>query len=190
MKPAAVSAIILAGGYSSRMGREKAELLFHGKSLVRRQAELLSSLGIEDILLSGYTGAVPGTRFVPDIIPHRGPLSGIHAGLAAAKHGAALVLAVDTPLVPPPLLEELIGAHRTGVTIVSHSGGWEPLIGVYDTALAPLCEKLLHGENSSIRQLLRQTELRLLEYGGDARLLMNCNTPEDYAALLSYENNQ
>ena len=187
MNPALISAIVLAGGYSSRMGCEKAELLFNGKSLVRHQVDLLLGIGIQDVLLSGYESAIPGTRLVPDRIAHRGPLSGIHSGLAAAEHRAALVLAVDTPLVPPSLLIALMEAHTRGITIVSHCGNWEPLIGIYDTALVDKCEKILLGENSSIRLLFRQHPPRLLEYAGDARLLMNCNTPEDYTALLAYE---
>ena len=187
MNPANVSAILLAGGYSSRMGCDKAELLFCGKSLVQYQAERLCSIGAGEILLSGYGKSIPKTRLIPDEVAHRGPLSGIHAGLKAARFETALVIAVDTPLVPNALLIELIKTHQSGVTIVSHGGEWEPLIGVYDKALAPVCQEVLSGKNSSLRSLFQKTQLHFLEYTADARLLMNCNTPEDYAALLAYE---
>ncbi len=187
MNPRDVSAILLAGGRSSRMGREKAELLFHGERLVQHQADKLRSVGVSDLLLSGYAGPVDGTRFVPDRFPHCGPMSGIHAGLLAAEHDAALVLAVDTPLVPPALLEELLRVHREGITVVSCGGKWEPLIGVYDKAAAAACEELLQGEGYSLRRLFRMVPFSVLEYGGDPLLLMNCNTPEDYERLCAYK---
>lgn len=183
----AVSAVVLAGGYASRMGRDKAELDFHGRSFAQHQVEKLKALGVSDILLSGYSKPLEGARLVPDVYPHRGPLSGIHAALLAAEQPQLLVLAVDTPLVPLSLLEELIEAHRAGVTLVTADEKWEPLIGVYDVALAPVCERLLRGQDSSLRALLRESELRTLAYHGDPRLLLNCNTPEDYRRLCEYE---
>ena len=111
MRPDQVSAAVLAGGYSLRMGRDKAGLPLGGKSLIALQAEKLIGLGIGDVMLSGYGDAVTGTRGVPDLIPHRGPLSGLHACLRAAEHPACLILSVDVPLVPEEALLELIAAH-------------------------------------------------------------------------------
>ena len=182
----AVSAVVLAGGYASRMGRDKAELDFHGRSFVQHQAEKLRALGIEDILLAGYTKPLEGARLIPDIYPHRGPLSGIHAALLAAENPSVLVLAVDMPLLPLALLEALIEAHEAGITLTTMSGKWEPLIGVYDVALAPVCERLLRGEDSSLRALIRESELRTVAYRGDPMLLLNCNTPEDYRSICAY----
>lgn len=179
-----LSAIILAGGYSSRMGRNKAELSFHGVSFLQHQVNKLRSLGVEELLIAGYPGAPDGCRYVPDVYPHRGPLSGIHAGLLAAKEPRALVLAVDTPLVPESLLEELIEAHKTGITIVSCGSEIEPLIGVYDRALYRDCERLLRTADSSLRRLFQRVGVTTVEYRGDPALLINCNTPEDYRKIL------
>lgn len=179
-----LSAIILAGGYSSRMGQNKAELSFHGVSLLQYQVNKLRSLGIEDILIAGYPGGPDGCRYVPDVYPHRGPLSGIHAGLLAAKEPRALVLAVDTPLVPESLLKELIEAHKAGITIVSCGGELEPLLGVYDKALARDCEELLRSAATSLRKLFQKVWVTTVEYRGDPAFLINCNTPEDYRKIL------
>ena len=183
MKP--VSAILLAGGYSSRMGKDKAELDFRGHTLLEHQAEKLRSLGITDILISGYENARGGTRFVPDVYPHRGPMSGIHAGLCAAQNDHALVLAVDTPLVPKALLLELIEAHRSGITLAEAEGRIEPLIGVYDKALSRACRQLLQGDSVSLHRLFEKADVHALGYQGDPRLLVNCNTPEEYRLALS-----
>ena len=63
------SAIILAGGKSSRMGCDKAELLIDGKSFVRILADKLGQVGIRDVMLSGYRGEVSGARNVADLFP-------------------------------------------------------------------------------------------------------------------------
>ena len=181
-----VSAILLAGGYSSRMGRCKAELDFHGLSLIRYQANKLGALGIEDIVIAGYPKPPAGTRYVPDVYPHRGPLSGVHAGLLAVRNASALVLAVDSPLIPEALLIELIETHRAGITLASNRGEAEPLIGVYDKALAQSCAAILRGDNTSMRALLDRVKPTLVAYRGDPTLLLNCNTPEEYQRICAY----
>ena len=181
-----VSAIVLAGGKSSRMGCDKAELPFQGVTLVQHQVNKLRSMGIDDIVLSGYAKPVNGSLYVPDIYQSRGPLGGIHAGLKKVKNASALVLAVDTPLLPTDLLEKLIQSHRGGITLLAHDGEIEPLIGIYDRALAQECEAILKGTGSSIRRLLERTAYSTLEYTGAPQLLTNCNTPEEYRAACAY----
>lgn len=106
-----VSAIILAGGLSSRMGVCKAELPWEGKTLIEHQVQKMLSLGIEDIIISGYPKYIRETRFVADKYLLKGPLGGIHAGLTAAKNPHCLVTCIDTPLVPLETLSELIQTH-------------------------------------------------------------------------------
>ncbi len=178
------SGLILAGGCSSRMGRDKAELEYGGKSFLRHQIEKLRRLGIEDIVVAGREEEIPGCRCVPDRFPHRGPLGGLQAGLAAIREERALVTAVDTPLLPEDLLLELLARHRGGITLASCRGRLEPLIGVYDRTVAERCGELLAGEDRSLRHLLRSCGFREVEYTGDPALLMNCNTPDEYETLM------
>lgn len=179
------SGIILAGGFSSRMGQNKAEMDFHGQSLLECQIDKLRRIGLEDIVVAGILSSKANVRSVPDLYPRRGPLAGLHAGLLAVRGTEALVLAVDTPLVPEALLSMLLSRHRGGITVVSCNGEIEPLIGVYDKTLAADCESLLQGENRSLRQLFRQTAVTTLDYNGDPDLLMNCNTEAEYRKALS-----
>ena len=181
-----MSAIVLAGGYSLRMGRNKAEMEVLGKSFLTWQTEKLLRLGIDDIVIAGYPNPPEGTRFAPDIYPHRGPLSGIHAGLLAIRNASALVLAVDTPLIPQDWLETLCLAHDAGVTLTVLDGEMEPLIAVYDRSLADDCDTILRGSNTSIRKLLRRTKRYELPFRGDPRCLLNGNTPEDYERICRY----
>ena len=149
------------------------------------QLRRLRMLGIDEVLIAGYEGSVERGRCVPDIVPHRGPLSGIHAGLAAAEKEACLVLSVDAPLVPLAALSALLKQHEGPITVLAHGGRLEPLIGVYDSSLAPLCGELLQGERSSVMRLLDAAGYKSLAWESDEALLANCNTPEEYAALLS-----
>ncbi len=179
------SAVLLAGGYSSRMGTAKAELPFGGMRMIDHQLRRLRMLGIGEILLAGYAGEAEGGRCVPDLVPHRGPLSGIHACLSAAKGAACLVLSVDAPLVPLAALFALMEGYRPPITVLEHGGRWEPLIGVYDRALAPLCGELLAGERSSVMRLFDAAGCESLHWEGEELLLCNCNTPEEYQRLLA-----
>ena len=168
------------------MGKSKAELEFCGKTLIEHQTEKLRLLGIDDIIVSGYPKPVEGTRFVADKYPLKGPLGGIHAGLSATEHPHCLVLSVDAPLVPSETLAELIDSHVNGsanITVVSHGGKLEPLIGMYERWLSTVAEPILQGENTSVRELFRKAGLTELEYSGDEALLINCNTPDEYEAL-------
>ena len=182
---AAFSAVILAGGKSSRMGSCKAELPWGGKTLVEHQVNKISALGISDIMVSGYSRPVTGTRFVPDIYPEKGPLSGIHACLCAAKSAACFVISVDAPLFLPDEMKLLIKAHLAGdspITVAEHRGTLEPLIGVYDSSLSDAAEEILQGANTSVKHLLDQIGFAVCEFS-DENSVRNCNTPDEYNEL-------
>ena len=182
-KPEKVSAIILAGGMSTRMGKCKAELEWNGGSLIEHQVNKLRSLGIDDIVISGYPKPPEGTRFAADKYLLKGPLGGIHAGLLAAENAHCLVISVDTPLVPAETLSELIQAHLDGsanITVLSHGDKIEPLIAVYERWLSGIAEQILQSDNTSVRVLFRRAGISRFEYEGDEMLLCDCNTPEEF----------
>lgn len=183
-----VSAIILAGGISSRMGMNKAELMWNGSTLIEHQVGKVRRLGIDDIIVSGYPKPIHGTRFVADKYPLKGPLGGIHAGLGVAAHAHCLVLSVDAPLVPVGVLEKLIDAHiehANSITILSHGDKTEPLIGVYEARLSDIADSILRSNNTSVRVLFEKAGVDTFEYLGNDSLLFNCNTPSEYSMLLA-----
>lgn len=182
---AAFSAVILAGGKSSRMGSCKAELPWGGKTLVEHQADRIMALGITDIMVSGYSRPVTGTRYVPDLYPEKGPLGGIHACLCAAKSAACFVISVDAPLFAPDEMKLLMEAHLAGdspIAVAEHCGTLEPLIGVYDSNLSDAAEEILQGTNTSVKRLLDQTGFAVCEFS-DENSVRNCNTPDEYNKL-------
>lgn len=178
-----LSGIVLAGGASRRMGKNKAELVLNGKTLLQHQVDKLRALGIGDIMLSGAgCPALPGTRVVPDEFPGKGPLAGLQACLKSARNPACLVLSVDTPLVPVSALARLCGAHREGVTVLCCGGREEPLIAVYDRSAAVPIQAMLERGEYAVRTLKNAVPWGRFDYPGPEELLINCNRPEDFAA--------
>ena len=179
-----VSGIVLAGGASQRMGRNKAGLTLMGKTLLERQADKFRELGIGDIMLSGKScPALPGTRVIPDEYVGKGPLGGLHACLRAAKNPACLVVSVDTPLIPAVAFEQLCQAHTGGVTVLRHSGKEEPLLGVYDRCIADAIAALIESGRYAVRNLREVVPWHCFDYSRPEELLMNCNTPEEFEAV-------
>lgn len=184
--PRILSGIILAGGHSRRMGQNKADLRLNGKTLLEHQIQKLQDLGIEDILLSGAACPhISGTRVIPDELPDRGPLGGLHACLRAATTSSCLVLSVDVPLVPTSALAHLCRRHEKGITVLSHHGKQEPLIGVYDRDVADCIALLIAEDGAPVRALGRNIQWDTFEYLGPEELLMNCNTPEEFSRIQS-----
>ena len=177
-----VSGIILAGGHSSRMGRDKSQLFLGGETMLQRQIRKLQALGITDILISG-ADAPTGTRTVPDIYPERGPLGGLHACLQAAQNSACLVLSVDVPLVPVSMLHRLCRMHAGGITVLSHNGCDEPLMGIYDRVLFRQIEPLITRQGAPVRRLADIAKWNRCPYLGPEAYLHNCNTPSDYTKI-------
>lgn len=176
------SMILLAGGNSVRMGRDKAELPFFGSTLVEFQMEKAQLLGIDDLMISGTKQG-----FVADILPDRGPLGGLHACMARAKHPYCIVLPVDAPLVPASVLRNLAQMHLQGgaqATVLRHEGKLEPLIGVYDTTLAEVIRSMILKKGRAVHALLDRIAVRAMDADGSEELWRNYNTPDEYERLI------
>ena len=175
---AMTTGIVLAGGSSSRMGTNKAELLYKGMPLVQWQMEKLRSIGLPKILVSGY-----GEGMIPDDVPGKGPLGGLYSTLRRASGSQCLVLPVDVPLIDAYTLKQLIRTHNGGITLLSYNERPEPLIGVYDSCLAQSILPMLHEGSTAVRRLLDIVGYRTFPVTGDGRIVSNCNTPDEFAAV-------
>jgi len=179
------SFIILAGGQSRRMGRDKASLDLLGVSFLESQLETARMLGVDDVLISCPHDI--DERCIPDELPDRGPLGGLHACMKRARHDRCIVLSVDVPLLPASLLRELAEAHlRSGspITLAVHEGRFEPLVGIYNSCLADAIEPLIRGGGAPMRALLRDTPWQPFHSALPESLWNNCNTPEEYQTLI------
>lgn len=181
------SMIILAGGRSSRMGRDKSELMLGEDTFLEAQIRKGRMLGIQDILVSGYRGQRCPAPVVRDRLEGKGPLGGLESCLRRIAHEKALVLGVDTPLVPAGELEKLLReAEKNGkeITILSHGGKEEPLIGVYGRGLADAMAEEVERRKGSVFAFIRRMGYGVYESGGGEEWFFNINRPEDYAHIL------
>ena len=178
------SAVVLMGGRSRRMGKDKAGLTLLGQTFLQLQVDKLKALGIEDIMVSGPGGgAIPDVRELEDELPRRGPLGGLYTCLRAAQNARCLVLSVDVPLIPGGALSHLCRRHRVGVTALRHRGKTEPLIAVYDSSVSQVIRPLIETDGAPVRAIEGRIPWNFFDCTGPEALLLNCNTPEDYAQL-------
>jgi molybdopterin-guanine dinucleotide biosynthesis protein A len=188
----AVSGIILAGGRSSRMGRDKMLLEFQNETLIRRTVNELRDVAAEIIIASNHTGkyGIDGVREVPDVFPGMGPMGGMYAGLVAAKHDTAFVVAGDMPFFSARLAEYLLSRQAGHDVVAPMVGGkWEPLCAVYSRrCIGPIGDCLQAGIKQVFRfypavKVLAVDEAELGQVGLPANTFFNLNAPEDLAVL-------
>ncbi len=153
------SLILLAGGKSSRMGRNKAELTIDGKSFVQMLLEKSAKLGLAEIYLSGILTENPDVTAVPDIFKERGPLGGIHACMKQVKTPYCLILPVDVPQIPVEVLKKLLEKHKlmpdkSRPLILKHGGRRENLIGIYPIVMIDHIETLIKEHPASVHGML------------------------------------
>jgi Molybdopterin-guanine dinucleotide biosynthesis protein A len=185
------SAIILAGGKSSRMGQKKGSLLFRGKPFIEIIFDKLSDIGISEIMISGYEHNYNGSIYVEDKYRGKGPLAGIHAGLYRSGYEHMLVITEDAPFVPSNYIEQLIEIHKRGlspVTAASCEGRLQQLLGIYDKSLAPICETILEGDRPTVMSLIDKVGCQTVPFNGDEILIRGCNTPEEYEEMIQKNN--
>ena len=180
------SAIILAGGKSSRMGQKKSTLPFNGKSFIDIIIQKLEEIGFEDIIISGYDYNKERYTYVEDKYQDKGPLAGIHAGLEKAVNQSVLVITEDAPLIPEDYISSLMKKHREGkrpITVAECGGRLQPLLGIYDKNLIPLCDSILQGDKAAPMFLIERAGCEMVSFQGDELLIRGCNTPEEYERL-------
>jgi molybdopterin-guanine dinucleotide biosynthesis protein A len=138
------AAIVLAGGKSSRLGRDKASEPLLGRPLLQHVIDRLSGLVEEYVVVRARGQQLPeidvagSIQVVEDIYPEIGPLGGIYTGLAAIEAPRALAVGCDMPLLQPALLRELIrlGAE-TNLVVPVRNGLPEPLCAAYAKTCLP-----------------------------------------------------
>ena len=187
------AAIILCGGNSARMGRDKATLPFGPETLLMRVVRLAQTV-VSDVVVVGATSQpMPmGVRVVDDPVPGLGPLAALAVGLRTVGAGHALLLACDLPLLEPTLLRRLQDLAGDADACVPRLDGMPmPTCAVYATRALPRAEALLAGGTRSLRALLAILSVRWVNADDlrdlDPELLsfLDCDTPAQYHAALS-----
>lgn len=187
------SAIILAGGKSSRMGRDKALIEIFGELLVARVARVISPL-FESLIVvaNGDLGAVlPDAAIVKDIFPGKGPLGGIHAGLTASRSEENFVVACDMPFVSPAVIQRIRALRdKADVCLPETERGLEPLCAVYSKSCLPQIERALRSNRRRVTAFFSEVDVRIVKreelegLDGVDLAFLNVNTREDLEAAL------
>ena len=189
---------ILAGGKSSRMGADKANLKFGGETFLTHAARTLAPVceGRIKIILNTNQAAPENYECIYDIFPERGALGGIHAALNDCRSDWAIILAVDLPYVLSEAIERLKqfaleSNEFSAVVPVQNDGRLQPLCAVYRAAdCLPKLEDLLSRTTSaSVKDFLElvptsRVEQDRLTTKAVEELFFNVNLPADFQLLI------
>ncbi|MBU2706309.1 molybdenum cofactor guanylyltransferase [Zooshikella marina] len=172
--------VILAGGLSSRMKRDKAKLVLpNGLSLLAHAQKLMASVSVAEVVISGLQG-------VPDLYPERGPLGGIFAVTQHYPEMRLLVIPVDMPLLKPKVLNALLDENNPNNLPVVFSGQPLPLLLPVTEHVVSYLNGVVEGKNAaSIKSML--AELNCIQLPKlDEYYFFNCNTPEEFDSVCQH----
>lgn len=198
-----LAAVILAGGTSRRMGCDKAALDFGGEPMLARVVRLLATeLPLDSIYcVAAAEQAIPQIPLELQVVRDRqhdcGPLEGLATGLeAAAAHDAVFVTTCDAPLLVPQLparLAELVRERDAAVPRITEGAGGQlyPLTAVYRPRVRHVADARLERGERRVIDFVAELDARyvsaeeLRDVDPELLSLRNCNTPEEYRALVS-----
>ncbi len=164
-----MTAIILAGGRSLRLGQNKALQAIAGKSLIQWVVDRLAIISTEIIIATAHGEAIPCSspvkiKTVADIYPGKGPLVGIYSGLIASSSSRAIVVGCDTPFLNGSLLEYMTRVIADSDVALPRIGQMiEPLCAVYSRSCSAPIQGLLEQDERRISKLLSMVKVRYIE---------------------------
>jgi molybdopterin-guanine dinucleotide biosynthesis protein A len=176
---------VLAGGRSTRMGRDKALLPAGPRTLLEHVAELVrEAAGNVTLIGPAERYAHLGIPMVPDAVESQGPLGGLFTALEATSADWNLIVACDMPGLTAEFLRTLLdAAELAGKDCLAPvtAQGIEPLCAVYHRRVASAAARALHAKLLKMQDFARS--LDTVEWPvADPAILRNVNTPQDLAA--------
>lgn len=183
--------MILAGGQSRRMGKDKRKLEWEGTKFLDKVCLTLEKLFDEIILVTAIDdypcGHLP-VRLVTDAIPHKGSLGGLFTGIQEASHSFVFVVACDMPFLNPFVISRLCALPASDVLMVKLSTGYQPLHGRYSKRCSPIMEEMIQNGNLRIQDLIQDPSLSVKiveeslfeDIDPHGYSFLNINTPSDY----------
>jgi len=187
------TAVVLAGGKSSRMGKPKSLLLFDGEPLIVHIVRALKRMFTETVIVAAPEQELPDlpATLVRDEVPHQGPVGGIYYGLKAASGKFSFVTSCDVPFLNPALIAHLTSQISNHDVVVPHwENRFQPLHAAYRTSVLPLLKEQL--DRGELRPVYLFDKVRTCKVGEDeirrfdpeGLSFLNMNTPEDYQRAL------
>ncbi len=189
-----LSVVVLAGGDSRRLGRDKSLLELDGEPLLARVVQRLGALSDDLVVVTNdaprYESLSLAARLVPDEKPGLGSLMGIYSGLQAVRHSHALAVACDMPFLSLPLLRHMASLAPGHDVVVPRFGSLlEPLHAIYGRSCLPFMKELLDQGERKIVAFFDRVRVRYVNdveldrFDPDHWSFVNVNTPQDWVRV-------
>lgn len=184
-----IGCAILAGGKSSRMGKDKALLEINGRDFI---SQLMITLDFfeEKMIARGNNSDIKNDSWciIPDIYPECGPISGLHASLSICKSDALFFVTCDMPLIQKSLVNYLcdnMSDKYDALIVKDENGRIHPLCGIYKKYTVEIFEKQILSKNNRIMCALDKMNVKYVTIDSleESQQLYNVNTPQDYLKL-------
>jgi FdhD protein len=193
----AISAVVLAGGRSKRLGKDKALLMLNGQPLLARTVQTVAALSDDLIVVTNHPvshgAAASPARMVPDEVPGVGSLMGLYSGLKACRHPRAIVVACDMPFLSITVLRYMASLADECDAVVPRQGKWfEPLHAVYGRTCLPAIEEALARGQRQIISFFDDVQVRYVD-GHELEAVdprhqsfLNVNTDQDWKRIVRH----
>jgi molybdopterin-guanine dinucleotide biosynthesis protein A len=180
--------LVLAGGYSQRMGKDKAFILYQGQPMYQYAAGLIEPF-CKEVIIScrkEQEGRIRSYRVLLDDLPSKGPLTGLLSAFTQNPNVAWLIIPVDMPNLTTEFVRDYLVTNRNSrcdATIIRDQIALniEPLVAIYEPACLPKIEQQYAHGVYSLKGLIDKLEVHFVDFTGDRQYLANYNSPEDWS---------
>ncbi len=179
-----ITAVILAGGKSTRMKQDKALVKINNKTLLNKQIDKLSSI-FNEIIISANTNYNCNYNIIKDIHKDKGPIGGIYSILKKINTEKAFIIAVDMPYITQNIITKLINnCSNYDITIPIINNKTEPTCAIYSTKCINIIEKQLQLNNYKLTNFISMCKTNYVNFAeNDLIYFKNLNYPEDLANI-------
>ena len=188
-----ISGIILAGGKSSRMGKDKASLKLGDTTFIEHIIDIMTPFVEEIIIISDNKKHDRfNIRREEDFLKDSGPLSGLYSGLYSAKYKNVLALSCDVPLISEDIISTLINKSKEDVDVnqIESNGKTMPLIALYKKSCWVPFHKLLLNDERRLRVAINSLTYNTIKIDNTyAEHVQNINTKDELKALIDGNKN-
>ncbi len=186
MHDSKLSAAILAGGKSSRMGENKALIKIDNKPIIQHVFEALQEITDDIMIISNEPGIYNFLKFpvYSDVIPHKSPLAGLITALYHCENSHCFILACDMPFIAKELLRKMVQhIEPEKITTAATPERTQPLCAIYPKKVLPDARQAFHKQQYRVSRFMER--FSLIKIPAVKNQLFNINTPEDLIRVLS-----